>query len=719
MKGKDWFRNILFAVGQQWIIFERGRWRNRILPAWFPRAQTNTFQKVANDLKTALLQTNRAINYRPANDDPASQSTAEICERVREVFYEECRVESKEEELASWLVLTGNAFLINYYDFDKRYGTVTVEGLSCQNCGEFITQPEMQAQARLLGGCPVCQQGPVTPGTQELPIGSLNTDVCSPFEIRLDHRIRTWEEQHRFVRLRRYDLDYAKETWPDYADSITADFGNDLSQYYLDVLAHVTGSFSASGGFIGGAPFSPKNPKVTVYEFYELPSEDFPDGLRAVRLGQGTMNVVEADELPTEYGSGVRKGQKFLPLNQFGFDVVPGRFWRKTRMDDLIAPQMFRNTVEANLRLTAQRMGNAIWLDPKGSGVDALTGEPGQVVKYNPVSLGGTSFAKPERIPAELSNVQPMLILIKMLDDQMERLAGTFYLESGQAPPGVTAASALAFLGEKGQKALSPFVQAWAKGWKCFEEQQLELARANWDDTRIRVMAGRNKQWETMKFMKSDLQGAVNVVIDYNSLFPKSQATERATLAQLAQFGVINPADPEQNWRILEIFGETKIKGSVDLDVREAVKEADAFLTSGAPPELVPLVQNSQVHLIQHTDFAKTDEFKTLPIDQKQIWYDHIKATVADIVARQVAFQSLGVDPNEPMMTEMSSAEAQIAAGVKQNLTQTPTSMGGQMPDGAEAPDQRLGTDGKFKNAQTPDIAAPNLNIPQAQAPPQ
>lgn len=676
---REWFRNILFYVGQQWIIYEKSKWRPKQLPMWYPRAQTNKFAEKTNDLISQLMQTNPPIRYIPAlPDNPDSIATAEIGERVREVIYEEAKIDDKRPELAAWLILTGNGFVIPYYDDDAKYGTTSMSMQQCVQCGAVLG---VQDLAESGGACPDClEQGinhsdfvpAVDPAggemKEDVPIGAICADVCSPFEIRLDHRIRNIEDHKRFVRVRRYDMDFAKEHWSDYADKLGADGGDDMSEYYLDVLSHITASFGASGGAVGGSGAASKNPKITAYEFYELPSEDFPEGIRAVRLGKSADTIVEAGPLKTEYKTGGLQGQKFLPIDHFGGDLVPGRFWRKTRMDDVIPLQIFRNVVEANLRLTSQRMGNGVWLDPKGSGVDIITGEPGQHIRYNPVSLGGTTFAKPERVPAELNNVQPMIILINKIDDSIERVSGTFFLQGGDTPPGVTAASALAYLGERAQKAMSPLMREWAKGWKRFDEMALEIARAHWTEPRLRVIAGRNKKWETQQFSEANLQGAVTMTIDYENLFPKSQATERATIQQLQAMGVINPQDPEQQWKILEAFGETKLKGSTDLDMQEAMKESERFLKENKLPRLIPMVQNSTVHLLQHADFAKGDEFKELPQPQQDVWIAHIQAHVADIVARRMAFSGGGFDPDTPGTDEITSGMAEYASMAAQQM---------------------------------------------------
>jgi hypothetical protein len=707
---REWFRNVLFLAGQQWVIYERGRWRPRSLPAWFPRAQTNKFAEKYNDIVAQLVQGHRIpIVYQPATGDEKDQATAQVGDRLREVIYTETEVDEKETDLAGWLIATGNAFLLPHYDMDNQYGSSFVQFQECKRC-QSILKPEDLAETE--GSCPICaEQGDFHQDLQpavdengnkigdEYPIGAIQADVCSPFEIRIDHRITSMKQQRRFVRQRRYDLDFAKEKWSEFEKVIQSDWGNDLSQYYLDVLAHVTSSFSASGGFIGGGPAAPKNPKVTAYEFYELPSKKFPQGLRAVRLGANSQAVVEAGPLPSKYGAGVRKGQYFLPLIHFGFDKLPGRFWRKTRLDDLVPLQIFRNTVEANLRLSAQRMGNAIWLKPKGSGVSIITGEPGQEIEYNPISLGGQSFAKPERVPAELNNVQPLIMLISKIDDAMERVAGTFFLQGGDTPPGVTAASALAYLGERAQKSMSPLMSEYAKGWRQFEYMTLEIARENWDEQRVRVIAGKNRKWQVSKFSKADLQGAVNLIIDYNGMFPKSNATERATIAQLVQMGIINPAaDEETRFNILKAFGEMALLGSKNTDVEDAAKEQDAFLEDATfIPRIRPMVDNSKIHLMMHTEFAKTDEFRELPEERQQIWLEHIANTVTDIVARQMALQGMGLADN-PDDAELASGQAQIGA---QAGAQANAGPGGAPPDGSEGPDPRLGAP-----AMTPDIAS-------------
>ena len=708
----SWARNVFFYSGCQWLRKTGGRWERRSLPAWFPRSMTNKFAEKANDLITQLLQGGRVpIAYTPASDDPADTATADVGESLREVIYTEAKADNLAHYVAPWLVITGNAFGIPHYDMDEKFG---------QKAGtlpaETLLAEEGADQAE------VTKEGDAT---HMFPIGAIQMEICGPFEIRGDYRITDVNKWEKFVHQKRYDLNWAKEHWPEYKDAIQPDAGtsNDTSQFYMDLFANLTPDFAFGAGLASNSSTSGKYPKVTAYCIRELPCEKYPKGLLAIRVGKNSDAIVEARELPTEHGAGVKKGQKFLPLIHWRANWVPGRFWGKTPIDDLVTLQVFRNMVEANIRLTVQRMGNPIWLLPRGCAVDLLTGEPGQQVPYNPFAVGGTQIVKPERMAAELSSLGPLLELLKEIDDAMERVAGTFFLQGGNAPPGVTAASALAYLGEKGQQSLSTLRAGWAMGWAKFDEMALEIARANWDDERMRSIAGKNKKWAVEKFSKADIAGSVNFTIDWNALAPKSNATERATIGQLIQLGIVNPQDNEMQIEVLKKFGELTLKGSLDLDVEDAAKEQDRFLEGNMQPQVRPFIDNSTIHLREHVDFAKTDEFRDLAPAKQQAWYGHIQNTVLDITTRRAMLTQAGLDPDVPALAEVPSAAATVAAQAAlqaQKDQAAAAQQNGGVPSGAEGPDARLDQNGvapgPIGNMQTPDIAA--SGAPQPAGPP-
>jgi hypothetical protein len=707
------FRNLCLIAGQHDIIKLQGQVKLRNIPKYFPRTQTNKFREKRNDLISAVAQGRVPIKHLPATDDDEAHATAEIGERVRDVVYTEAALDGKEAEIAGWFIDTGNVFLYPYYDYDEKYGTVETPKHECAQCGEQygaddLAEHDVDDQNPM---CPTCgpdlengQNGnPPSPlqqsaETELLPIGALCVDVLSMFEVRGDYRIRDSRLWTWWIRIQRYDVSYAKEKFKySGGDEETGDDGNALSQHYLDVIASLSDQFNPQSGFGNTAQGSSKVPKVTAYTLFMLPNEDYPEGLCAKRIGKSCDNVIDIDPLDTEYGVGIRKGQKFLPLVHGRAILQSGRLLGSSPLDDAVPLQHFRNRVERAIDMEIRRMANSIWMNPKGSGVDLFNGEAGWICNYNPFAVGGTTIAKPERVVPQLQYLQYLIETLKQIDDQIERATGTYFLQGGEAPQGVTAASGLALLDQRAKKAIGPMVREWAKMFLELDKMTLEIARKHWTDARILISAGKNKEFEVSSFMKSDLQGGITMDIDYQSLFPQSEATERAEIEQLIQGGIINPQDPEQKYEVLKKFGKTSMLGSTDLHERTARIEQSEFLKTGQPPTLDPMNHNHLIHIVEHTKFANTDEYRKLPPQQKELWNVHEQAHYVAEGARRALMMQMQINPDSPMSVDISGEGAEAAlqsAQSKMPQSQAGATAGNQM--GSRAP--KKGTTGAGPN---------------------
>ncbi len=681
-----WFRNLAMVAGAQDIIRQKGTVRLRSAPSYYPKTQTNKMREKSKDILSALMQGRVPIKHLPATDDPAAHATAEIGERVREVVYAEADLDQKENEIGGWFVDTGNVFLHPYYDYDEKYGEAERPKLSCAHCGASYGAADVEEYGIDTDEpqCPTCAESvgqpssdgqpqppqPLTPNTADtelLPIGALCVDVCSPFEIRGDIRVRNVRDWTWFVRVRRYDVSFAKEKFGyegEGEESVNDDGGQTISQHYLDVIAALNDQFNPQGGGFGNsASGETRIPKITAYELYALPTEDFPEGLCAVRMGSLKGNIVEAGPLDTEYGVGVRKGKKFLPLVHGKASSLPGRLWGSSPLDDAVPLQHFRNRVERAIDMEIRRMANSMWLNPKGSGIDLFNGEAGWVANYNPMTLGGTTIAKPERIVPQLQYLQYLIEILKQIDDQIERVVGNFDVGGGDVPSGVSAASALALLDSNRKKSMSPMLREWAKMYLALDEMTLEIARKHWTDSRIRVAAGENKAWEVATFMNSDLQGAVRMEIDYQSLFPASEATERAEVEQLIQGGVISGQDPEQRYEILKKFGKLGMLGSADIHTRRAQIENDEFMKSNGTklPQLKPMAQNSMIHIREHVILMNTDEFLALPDPVQALMEAHLQSHFVEEGAKRALLAQMQLNPDAPGAVDITAVDAEAA----------------------------------------------------------
>src|SRR5207253_585060 len=126
------------------IMLEKGIWRPRNLPVWYPRTKTNKVGEKFNDLVTAYMEAQLPINWNPATDSAEDRAMGEMGEYLRKIIYAESKLEDRKSLIAGWLAATGNVFLIPYYDMDDSYGTIGVQYQNCPSCGENSLPNEIE-----------------------------------------------------------------------------------------------------------------------------------------------------------------------------------------------------------------------------------------------------------------------------------------------------------------------------------------------------------------------------------------------------------------------------------------------------------------------------------------------------------------------------------------------------------------------------------------------
>jgi hypothetical protein len=425
---------------------------------------------------------------------------------------------------------------------------------------------------------------------------------------------------------------------------------------YLESLAVLPNLNDTQYGYynasLKGAGSGKQNERVLRETLYELPSKKYPEGLFSVRLNGPGGQIPEAGPLPYHD----TKDNPFIPVKHFRFKKQAGRVWGKTVASDLIPLQDQRNQTEAMMVLCERRMANPVWLIPDGLVPRLPSGEPGEAVTYTPFTAGGANRSlTPTRIEG-VSPAQYFQYRLEDLDRQMEKISGSFGIAHGEAPPGITAASALALLGERQSRQVSPQVREWEMSWEAVSWQQLMIFREYAVDPRVRVRRGDNSRWQIEKWSKAELTGAVDASVEFGSATPKSSAQRRAQLEALIKLQIVNPMDPEQNRKLLEKFGEEDMVQHVRIDVIDAQRENERFMrfarqeSGGRQPVIRPLYDNHEVHLFEHVKLAKTDEFLLLEqrAQQKdpdatlrvQIWAAHVQEHIQIIQEAQMAQQA-------------------------------------------------------------------------------
>ena len=665
------YLNILFFRGKQWVEFDRTAptfWRPIRRPG-MPMPVTNRYARVMNAHISMLARFEPSLTFAPGSHDAEDRAAADVASRAIEVIQDEVDMTTHRQALAKWVGLTGGAWRETGYDPDPVYGTVDVPMNVCPRCQAqepiqpmMPTPPAVDALGNapldpMVAGGPLCAdcQVPMAEQLVAMPKGRMYVDECSVFEMFFDPSITTWSKQRAYLRQKAVDTEVSKARWKHALDpeTIRADSMGGTNQY-AETLPTLGPNLTGTPRQMLGVAARPTNTKTTENYYYELPSEDYPEGVLAVFLGKKPDQFVTAGPLYTYFEGEDGSKTYFLPHVFFPQEEVPGSAWPKTVASDLVPVQIERNKAHAKIIMWESRMANHVWLLPQGANVRNLTGEFGQIVEYNPL-VGGVN-AKPERLAGH-PLTPGMMERLQQLDHELDELAIVSEVMSGNRPAGISAGIALQILKERGETQFGPMFIKWNHAEAQWAKQALAIARRFWTEERLRKIKGRDGAWEVQKFLGADLRSNIDVVPEAGITLPRSTMTARAELEQLAANGVLQPAsNPAHQRAFLKEFGKLYILEGLEKDTRNAIKEneafealardprlqtvdlmalkqqvqmaqaqgwpapqivaaAETFLTAlgFAVPRLKPAIDGHPVHADEHRTFAKEERFDTYP----------------------------------------------------------------------------------------------------------
>lgn len=646
------YRNILFLAGQQWIRYNRTaqQWRPINVPEWFPKQVTNKFAVACDSMKSVFDQSKPVTVYSPGQSGEHNVSAAETAQTISGIIDTEVDNDKLREELSAWVTVTGNGFIVDGYDNSDSHGTKFLQHFGCLSCG-MVTPPH-QIQA----GCPACggtamipAQGPQGPIGEQVPIGKMVSEVASPFEVHFDLQSISVENSPYIFRAKVYPTETIKSWFPDDKESIKADgAGTDTGLFYQAAVAYLSNATSISWGNYGGPVGSVDNvDRTTLYHLWVRPCEELPEGGEAMIAGQ---HVLWKSDISTHDD----KGNPFVPVTHFKFKGMPGRIYGRTPADDLIFKQVQRNKIEALLQIGLERTANPTWLLPKGIGIEQMSGEPGEKLWYN----GFLQNLKPERIPG-MEMPGSLFRWIEKIDEDFEDLAGTYDVLKGENPKGVPTLGGTQMLMERGLSRFADGLNNWGRGWTNVRRNRLYIWKEFAADARNLAIFGKNNKWEVQSFSNASIQGNIDVQLDEGTVQPNSKAYQQMVTGQLLQAQLLDLSDPEIKMKVLQRFDAGDLVEGLDTDVKDAIKEKEAFLQSGQV-RLRPLIDNHAIHVQQHIKDAKKDEFFSWPPQLQLTWMKHIQAHQQ--IMSQMALQQaqMQAQTNPAMIMKMQEGQAKL-----------------------------------------------------------
>lgn len=678
---RQWYRSILFLLGNQWIIWDTidNKWRKKRLANWVPTPVTNKYAASGQRLVSVLARIEPNWTFTPASPSAKDVSAAEQCKSAQEVICEENHIENVRAQVAPWVVYTGNAYLLSGVEPIMGPEPATEEmpptGMLPEAMpqmggmpGEIATpnpgSTSSETLPNTIGGTPEVNRMMGTSAEQAtglpqmaMPTSQptdykLFTDVLAPFEVYADQTIADFDDQIKVMVVNRRSREYVKNLWGVDIDEL--DVAPNI--HYQESIGYVTSSPEITG-FLASLS---RIKRVTVKRLYCKPTSKYPKGLYIVSAGS---KILEKAELPQTV-----EGDPYVPISHIKFDNIPGAFFGRTPMDDILHKQIQRNKIESLIELIALRMGSPIWLMPEGTVVRNFTGEPGAVINY---SMVGEKASKPDRIPGEQIPTSIVQFLAS-IDKDIEDLVSTFEALKGQSPYSGAPGVVIEQLIEQGLTRFGPSLRNVAEGYRQWMKHQLEFFRVYGIAEKTVMTQGDGTVWTSKQFKGADIEGAVNVRIESDSTVPRSSQVETAKILEAINAGLVDVSNPIIKQKVLQKLKIQDLQDDVERDLVIAATENEGF-PQNMMPEVTQFLDNHPIHIYQHNKFANSEEGAAF---RQAIMYH---------VTQHHMFMQAEMTPGPSQMAQSGPQPSGSSGGpVDQNALNPGAPAKGQLPPGIQ-----------------------------------
>lgn len=374
---------------------------------------------------------------------------------------------------------------------------------------------------------------------------------------------------------------------------------------------------------------------VTVKEIWIKPCPEYPKGLMAL-WSQGTLLHKVDDKWVYKH-----KQYPFTKYNR----IQTGRFYSDSILVDFIPLQKEYNKSISQLLEIRNAMSKPQWVMQRGSvDVNQMTNQPGLLIQYQPGALP-PQVVSPPPIPSYVGD------LVNRIQSDMNDTSGQHEITKGSTPVGVTAATAISYLQEEDDSKLSTTVTSIERGTQKTASQLLSIFAEFVPTDRMIKIVGDSDEFEVTAFQGSTLNGNTDYRVEPGSAMPISRAARQALILELNERGL--PMD--QTLRYMGMSETQSLFEDSQRDNRQATKENLVMAGYNDKNKLKPGVtmpindyDNHIVHITTHGDFAKTEQFDTLKLEEKQAFLDHIllhKAQVASMYGRSDLVPKPIIDP--------------------------------------------------------------------------
>lgn len=641
----QWMQSIHFLLGDQHIFYNPASRQFETLPTskvndFLPKPVTNFIQPSASTLVSNLTRNKPNADVVPNSPNEKDMSAARIAAKIQDAKWEDDDEQMKHVEAATWAVTCGTVFRKDYWD--TSYGKV-VRIPKMQVVPKQYLDAQGQIQISMHEEPIYDELG--SPQFDELPLGDNSVEMIDPFRMIVDPNASNDTSLSWIMETSIQKIFWIKENYDRDGEGYTGEAKNVKEESNLSTMVALrqrlkTLSTRGAGSYVGSTAGTSGGPEIfvknaaIVKELYIRPTKNHPRGQMIVSAGG---KILYRGDSPYYDGS----SESWHPYTVFRYETVPGRFWGKSAIEDLVEPQRKINAIDSMIILNRKTMVAPQRLIPHGCGVPEgyWNGAPGLQITYRPVGANG---AKPEVIPGTPLPAQ-VYQEREVTKTEMSQIARINEVLQGIRPPGVTTYGGLQLLLEQSFNSFAPMIHRWEKFIEKGQTKKLKLIAHRYREPRkefidkLRALNKDISDVEIVNFIGADLRNNVQVRIEAGSSIPRSNAAKQQQLMELAQTGVLGnlAQDPVNKQKFLERLGVRGFDQTYEVDVKRAEWENEMLDNGQFQNVMILPFENHQIHSQIHGNRMKEPSFMSLPEDIKQGYMQHAMQTMQILQEQQ------------------------------------------------------------------------------------
>ena len=616
---KQWLINLAFYYGKQYVVWtpSAASMSNQTLTE--PPVPKHRVRIVANRIKPMIRREHAKFSkhepqwyVNPATAEPEDVASAKIGEELAKYYINHLNYNNVRRSATFWMLICGTSFMKTYANssIDPKTGMV-----SASLAMDAITPWHMyvpQLQEEILDKQPFVIHGRAVltetiESTYNIKVKGDTIGSTPLLETKLNNALgikTTQNEQSK-------DMCFAKEIWVNpckkYPDGGMLILVNEQ-------LVHV---------------YSDPNDAM------ESPSMD---------IAEGETNKWSDTAMPFKHGQ-----YPFAKIDH----IISGRFYGISNIEDIISLQVEYNKTRSQIVEAKNRMARPQRYYTKGS-IDArkVTSEPGLLIPVNPGFNNPASVDLPS-LPGYVLQEQDRTT------HDMDENTGQNDIMRGRVPPGVHAASAIAYIQEESDSILHATIVSIEDATERLGRQILSNVQQYIPNDEIIKIVSRNNSIELEQFQHVDIKTDVDLRVEAGSMAPRSTAGRQALITELVKMGII---PPDKALQYMQMSETSRLWDELQADDKAATRE-NYLMAKGvglqpttdpntgqpvidpntgipAAPDHFPLNvwDNNIAHEYRHGLFLKSQEFELIQDPNiKEAFVQHYIATKQEIMSQNLA----------------------------------------------------------------------------------